>query len=1091
MTVLSFIQGGFHSGVREEIKKRISRVTDEKKKCILLVPEQMTVIAEIEMAEHLPPSAPLTFEVTNFTRLANTAFRALGGMHLEYATHEKKALIMWRALTELSPLLYMTRARREITSGIVERAMAAMKEAHALGLDIEEINRLAGSEGISKRLEEKLSDLGKITSLYKKLLKEKYSDTDDDIALLIKKLEGEPEYLSDTEIFIEGFTSFTAPQYSLLSTLIKRCNITVALNIPKADPGAFEYSEVAKTAASLSAIADRAGVDKKIYKIDGTVGIKSELLKEIAPVLWKSNYVIDNLSLHNHDDLRIFEAKTPFDECEFVAEDIRRRVMSGSSYKDFAVIAADASRYDGVLDTALDKAEIPHFTSYKTSLLDFEAIKLIGAAIKASRGFSREDVLAYMSCGLSGITPEERDELALYVERWQISRERFTDGVVWNMHPDGFDGRITEESEALLSRIDATRVKLITPLLSLSESTAGNLTVREHATALVKFLEDIELEDGLKKRAEKLTALGFNDLAEENSRLYEIIMSALDVTVEVLDDTVTDVLTFSEELKIVFSSESIGRIPSALDEVMIGSADMLRLRDKKHVYLIGVNYGEFPEAPRDSSYFSEKDKAALASLGIDTDNVEIKVARALFTFSRAFSYASETVTLLYSVQDTSFGALIPSFVIGNVSRLTCELIKPRKISELTAHESIFSPLHASESIGSFRDSERATVTSALKKLEMDRSSGDIGNGQMSLSPSENDTLYLTQTRIDTFVSCPLQYFCKFTLALDEGERAEFGASGIGSYVHAILENFFSEVKTKSIDVAALEADERAAMTERAAKKYLAGLERELGVSPAKIKTALARILRASKPVVDGLCEEFAVSGFKPAFFELKISKDGKSGPTPTMIKGAGGEKIYIYGTIDRVDTMKKDGDVYVRVVDYKTGSKKFHPTEIAEGRNLQMFLYLKSLVECNDQAFKDMMGVGDGGEIIPAGLIYVKTEIKDQRVKSPSDEEALKMIKSSQERMGMILDDSSVYLAMGKDYIPIRLTKNGVDKRYEQYLYSRERWDEISEQIEEVVGKIGHRMRRGDIRAITGKEKSKKSPCEWCRYKAFCRNIKL
>ncbi len=1092
--MLTLIEGGFYSGVHEEIKARIAKNTNAHKKCLLIVPEQQTVTAELEMAAELPSFAPLSFEVTNFTRLANSAFRALGGIHLEYATGEKKSLIMWQSLTELSPFLSMTKGRREITAGMVERAMAASKEAHALGMDAELLAEYSRTEGISKRLSEKLSDLSKITALYKKKLAEKYSDSEDDIGLLIKKLEENPSFLSDTEIFIEGFTSFTAPQYSLIGVLVSRCELTVALNVPKADGAAFEYSEVQRTHSRIASLADKADKKKKLLRLDGAVNVKSELLQTVAPALWKSNYQIDNYSLQNDGDLRIFEAKTPFDECELVASDIRRRVMEGAAYRDFAVIAADASKYDGILDTALDKADVPHFSSYKTSLLDYEAVKLIFSALAATRGFAREDVLAYASCGLSGIGYDERDELAMYTERWKISGERFTDGLIWNMHPDGFDGKKTDASDEALLRIDATRVKLTEPLMALRDAISQKTSVREHAMALFTFFERIHLEENLSRRRDKLFSLGLSVRAEENSALFGVICSALDTLVEVLGDTVTDAETFAAQLKTVFSATELGRIPSSLDEVIIGSADMLRLSDKKHVYMIGVNYGEFPDASRGSSYFSGKDREALVSLGIDADPAETDGARALYSFSRAFSYASESVTLLYSRSDASFGALIPSFVIGNIIKLTGERVKPVKISELSALDTLYSPVIASETLSCFPKGDALAARAALTECGASTAprAASIDNGSLVLSsPSGDNTLYLTQSRIDTFVSCPLQYFCKFTLSLDEGERAEFGSSGIGSYVHAILENFFSEVKTKDLNVKELTQEAREDMMLSAAKKYLSGIENELGMNSARMKTALSRILRAARPVVDGLCEEFAVSGFKPAFFELKISKNGKEGPTPVEIKGEGGEKIYIYGTIDRVDTMEKDGNLYVRVVDYKTGSKDFHPTDMKEGRNLQMFLYLKSLLECENPSFKKALGVPTGGEVIPAGLIYVKTDIKDQRVNTPSDGDAEEAVKAAQKRKGMILDDSDIYLAMGKEYIPIKLTKSGVDKRSEPYLYTRERWEEISREIEDVVGKIGHRISRGDIRSATGKDKKKKSPCEWCSYKAFCRNIKL
>ena len=1092
--MLTFIEGGFHSDMDGEIMERIRKNVTAGKKTLLIVPEQQTVSAEIEAAEALPSFAPLSLEVTNFTRLANSAFRALGGIHLDYATSEKKTLIMWKTLLELAPVLSLTRGRKDITVGTVERAMRALGEAHSLGLDASEMKRLVAEKSLTPRLAEKLSDLEAIRSLYKSTLNERYSDTEDDIALLIEKLNEFPEFLSDTDIFIQGFTSFTASQYSLIGVLTDRSSVTVGLVIPKSGSTSFEYSEVARTRSRLSVLADRCGSEKRLVRIDGTPLVKSELLRDITPLLWKANAKIVNNSLHNYDDLRVFEAKNPFEECEFIASDIRKRVLEGASYKDIAIITADAARYDGILDAALEKAEIPYFSSYKTRLCEFEAIKLIFSALKAAMGFARDDVLAYASCGLSGISYGERDEFAMYVERWGITKGAFTDEVKWGMNPDGFDGRKSADADELLSRIDATRVKLITPLAHLAAELSGEHTVREQAESLFSFLTQIELEKNLSLRAKRLFDLGFGAAAEENSRLFSVICDALDTAVEVLGDTVATADSFGSILRIIFSETEIGRIPASYDEVMTGSADMLRLSGKKYVYLFGVNYGEFPKAPRGVSYFSDKDREILSSLGIEADSSQIEGARSLYSFQRAFSYASEGVTVSYSLSDASFGSQIPSFVISNIENLTDKRVRPVRICELSAQESLFSPAITEETLSSYTESEQKAAKDALlctgHRVISERS--EVGNGMLSLDRTEsNGPLYLTQTRIDTFVSCPLQHFCKFTLSLGTDERAEFGASSIGSYVHAILENFFSEVKSKGIDVAALSEQMRAEMTERAAKKYLSGFESELGVNSARMKMALLRILRAARPVVDGLCEEFTVSGFTPAFFELKIDKSGEGGPSPVMIRGEGGEKIYVYGTIDRVDTMQRDNDVYVRVVDYKTGAKEFRPSDIKDGKNLQMFLYLKSILECEKPSFREALGVKEGGNLIGAGLIYVKTEIKDQRVKTPSDEDALNAVKASQKRMGMILDDSEIYLAMGKEYIPIRLTKNGVDKRTEQYLYTPERWEEISREVEDVVGKIGHRISRGDIRSITGKEKQKKSPCEWCQYKAFCRNIKL
>lgn len=1094
--MLRIIKGGFSGAGRDRMKSMIRSLTEQGLRSYLIVPEQQTVMAEAEMSHELSDFAPMYFEATNFTRLANTTFRTLGGVSGEYCTKTKKALIMWRALTELSPILKMTEGKREISAGLVERAMSAITDMQVLGISAEELSEYTSDETLStdKRLRDKLSDLATVYSLYRSLLLERYSDTADDVAMMADKLEKNPDFLCDAEFFIEGFTSFTQPQYRLLSVLMQRCPVTVYLTIPRAAADSFEYTELRSTEQKLKSLANKANQRLEVISEDTNVYGKSEALHSLSGLLFRNIPNIDNISLQNPDELRIFEAQTPFDMCDSIAADIRRRVMEGAHFSDFAIVARDASRYTGILDTALARAGVAAFTSKKSDASSFEAIKLIYTAYAVVRsGFAREDVISYAKCGLSGISREMCDELEMYVDLWQISGRRFTDGLAWNMNVRGYSTMRADSDTEKLVRINTARDILIAPLVELAESVKSATTVREHAAVLLDFLRRIELEDSLKARTRLLSSLGETAYAEDNGRLWALICSSLDTLVEVSGDMPADADSFLGQLKILFSSAKIGNIPAFVDEVTVGSADMLRLYGKKHVYLIGVNQGEFPAAPTDSSYFSERDKITLASLGLGIQpEMETRSSKELYFFARAFDYASESVTLYYSVRDNTFKAIQRSDVIDRLLRL-CKELKVKRVSDMSVRERLWSASGAIEDVGTRSAAEGNAIKAALVRAghsaEVEISERDITNSSLALGKDICDkssgTLYVSQSRLDTFASCPLSYFCKYTVKLSESSRAEFDSANIGSFIHSILENFFRTVKEQGVDTGSLTDEERLALTRSSAEKYIGTLSEEISLSPARVRVKVDRLCRAAKPIVDGLCEEFSRSRFIPTFFELSLTSE--DGPGAVRIDSDAGP-ILVSGIIDRVDTYKRDDGVYIRVVDYKTGTKEFSPKDMEEGRNLQMFLYLDALVNSKNQAFLDRIGAKEG-EVYPAGVLYHKSSLSDVRVDTPDDAVAEEAMRDAQKREGMLLDDKDVIDAMDLRYTPLysKKTPTEIPAGKRNLLYSSDGWSDIIETVHGSVTRIADGIRSGDASARPSVRDNGTGACEWCQFKPICR----
>ena len=1100
--MLTLYEGGFTSQAHGEIIKSIKRNIDAGKRVFLFVPEQQTLSAEAEACDVFPPSAARSFEVTNFTRFTNTAFRTLGGIGKEYITSAKKALVMWGVLTELSPMLTLTKGAKNISAGIVSKALQAVNELSLLGISKEDLSsseKLLQNE--DKRLKSKLADITLIYSLYKTKLKERYSDSAEDVMSLAQKLDSDSSYLDGAAIFFEGFTSFTEPQYALVRSLIKGADVSVSLTLRKATKGGFEYTEIRETERRLIRLARESDEQIKILTPDAIAEDFNPTLTEIVDLLWRNEGVIDNESLQNlgdnYESLRIFEAATPFDECDFVAADIKRRVIAGDSYKDFAIVARSLDSYAGILDTSLLKVGVAHFMSSPKSINSFEAIKLINTAYSVITGrFATSEVLTYAKCGLIGISKEESDLFELYVNKWSIGGARFTDGEVWNMNPRGYETLNDADIEAL-TRINDIRRRIIEPLLLFSEDANAAKTVREHAEALLDFLLKMELEEKLRQRATELSELGEEDAAKQNLRLWQIICDSLDTLVDTLADLPADAESFINQLCVIFNDTNIGSIPSYLDEVTVGSADMLRLHDKKHVYLIGVNSEEFPKTVSDNSYFTERDKATLGKLGLAVrPELEIKNARELYAFSRSFSFAKRSVTLLYTEKTASLGSAMPSEVISKISEITSGKIKPINVSELPLLQKIYSPQGALENLGKATETEKAAIKSALENTDYARilkvSEGKLENDEVQI---DEDTMgviigkdvYLSQSKIDKYLKCPFKYFSRFMLGIEESEKAQINQLVVGNFIHSVLENVFRSVMNEHRSLSDLSESERDSLTEACAKGYV---KRELGdVTSAKNNVIIDRIKRVAKPIVDGLCDEFANCRFTPVHCELHI--DSYDPKTPNSIiynTGDNKRRVIIGGYIDRLDTCKIGDDVYVRVIDYKTGIKSFSLDDVKKGENLQMLLYLKSVVETTNAPFLKELGVGENGRLIPAGIVYVKTSVKDVQIDRPSDELAIQEVKSSFERLGASLDDPASLSAMNPNYTPMQKSSKK-DAPPTPLTYTQEDWERINEQMQSAVLSIADEICSGRVKAKTNvSDNATYHPCDGCQYKFICRN---
>jgi len=249
---------------------------------------------------------------------------------------------------------------------------------------------------------------------------------------------------------------------------------------------------------------------------------------------------------------------------------------------------------------------------------------------------------------------------------------------------------------------------------------------------------------------------------------------------------------------------------------------------------------------------------------------------------------------------------------------------------------------------------------------------------------------------------------------------------------------------------------------------------------------LERLRRIALVLIYNIMEEFRHSLFRPSFFELNM--DGSDPAISAATFGTGdGNSIKLRGIVDRVDLFRRGNDIYVRVVDYKTGSKVYSPEDIAEGMGLQLLLYLFVLCNTQNKKFRRAVGCPEDGNVYPAGAMYLSANLPvitvDEHI---SPEEIRRRAADSLKRSGPLLYDEQVLRAMN-DKLDPNFLGTAKSSRSVDHKLTLEDFEQLCGDIEKTLGSVRNTMRSGEASAKPRKKKGF-SPCDNCSYRSVCRN---
>lgn len=1078
--MLRFITGTAGTGKTVRLREEICRAAGNGESILVLVPEQYSFGTERALYRMLGAEKAMNVQVLSFTRLCNLIFREYGGLAGEVLEDTSRYLYMSLALSQCQEYLNIY-ADRLHGSAFISGMVAQISEFKNAGVRPEDLRRF-GEEAPAGTLREKAEELALIYEAYQAYIDRGYLDPEDDLMRACKALEGQ-RFFEGVHVFIDAFKGFTAGEFRMLERILSQAEevwmAAVTDSLYDHSHGFGLFVPVTDTTARLIRLAKEAGM---------AVAPPVEMLSPhrfCSPELTALERGVFRLECESWEevprDVALAAAADPYDELRRAAGEIGRLVREqGYRYRDILIVTRGLERYEQPLEDVFGSRSIPFFWDRREKLSDRPlAAALLCAVDAANLNMDTDGILRLVKTGLLGFSDRQASLLESYCFVWDIKGRMWAEP--FRANPEGF-GAMTEQSARVLEETELLRQKAAEPLLRLLERT--KLCSGE---GFAQALFDYMAECGMTEHLQNGPLAQDGEFMSREAAAYDMLLEILEQYAMALGKLRLPLARHAELFRLVVSAADMGRIPETLDQVAVGDAGRVRPDGPRAVFVIGANEGIFPAQPSGTGLLSDREREAMAEFGLELSGSSHSrsLEETYFAYT-ALTCASEKVFVSWPAADLRGNTLYPSSVVRQVEKVFPRVSEAGAADEL---EGVWNVRTAFEAFAR-RSKENSPQTAALLALLQERGRGEqarrallpVSCGQWRMEDGKTAKqlfgarMQLSPSRLERYAQCRFAYFCAGGLGIKRLRKADFSPLESGSVIHYVLQCMVSKYSGKGL--LALDTNSLRREIDKLIDDYLSLFMGGAEGRSARFRYLFCRLSDMLQKLVLRIAEEFSVSDFEPVEFELSIGAKGKVRPMELIT--ASGARVSVEGVVDRVDTMEKNGRRYVRVVDYKSGTKTFDLCDVYYGINLQMLVYLFSICHNSGE---------DLSETVPAGVLYMPARTGSLSARRDiTEEEAKRMRRQTLKMNGLLLDDLAVLQGMEHDlegvFIPAKLKSDGsLDPR--SSVASLAELGKIRRHVEKLICDMADTLRRGEVQALPV-FRGDFDPCQHCEFRPVC-----
>lgn len=1145
---LQFILGSSGSGKSYQLYKEMidKSILNEDTNYIVIVPEQFTMQTQKDLVSMHPNKGIMNIDILSFLRLAYRIFDEVGGHEKLVLDDTGKTMILRKVVEEKKKdlVLFATNVKKQ---GFIGELKSLLSEIFQYSITPNQLEDMIGVTSEKPLLQTKLKDVLTIYSGFKDFLSEKYITAEEILDVLVEVID-QSQIMKNSVICFDGFTGFTPSQYKLLRHLMNLCKmvlVTVTID-PRENPNhvdadfkLFHLSERTIVKLTEIAIEEQVPIEKHIYaeKLSKNKGIpyrfrESESLAFLEHNLFRYPYEIFK---KEQEDINIYALKDPVSEVEFVVNEILRLVREeGYRYKEIAVVTGDIEGYSKIVEREFNSALIPCFIDHKKGILSNPFVEFILAVIEMiSKDFSYESVFRYLRCGLVNMEKDDVDLLENYVlalgirgfKRWNTTWER----------------KYRTKTPIDLESLNKCRDEFIKDFEEIREVfTKKNSTVLDYTKALYQFIVKQNIGPKLEQYRKYFEKCHMPLEAKEYKQIYRIVMELFDQMVDLLGDEVLSIKEYSDILKSGLEEAKVGLIPPGIDQIVVGDIERTRLKDIKALFFIGVNEGIVPKNNSAGGIISDIEREVLAA-----NKVELAPTKRQSTYTNQFylylnlTKPQNKLFITFSKVSSDGKSLRASHLIGKLLTLYEKLVVLDEDSrEKGLTDYLDSKGGLNYLVNGLREYQYHDMDDEWRELfrwyfsKEDFKEDLIHyiegafylNDETGISKAVARVLYGSEltnsvTRLEKYAACAFAHFLNYGLELMERQEYKLMVPDLGNIFHNSIELFSKSLLNSDYNWHTVTDEVRDKFVTECVKEAVEDYGNSILKSSKRNEYMIQRVERITKRTIWALCEHVKQGEFEPTGFELKFSY--LDNLKALNIELSDSEYMRLQGRIDRLDTYEEEDNVYVKVIDYKSGSTSFDILSLYYGLQLQLVVYMNASIELEEKKHPDK-------NIIPAGMFYynmddpmiekvleeeevlLSNKITIETAKSIDDgsilEKELKrrqVIKDNilkELRMnGIANSDMDIVKLMDRkfigtsdsingstksDIIPVETNKEGRPNKRSNTA-NRKQFEAMTGYVNKKITELGKEILDGSTK-INPFKLGEKTACDYCNYKSIC-----